>query len=232
MNIKTLVFDFDGTIVDSNELKEKAYLELFPSVSPKAKKIIEQVSSGSRKTRYQIIREILVALKDAGEIEVGDAEEEIKKLAKKWGEIVDAGITGGKGLPGAFETLWFFYNNGYGLYILSGTPLEPLRRVAGKLIESGKIPPFKNIFGRIDDNDEKTFKKEILTEIIKQEDVSAESIAVVGDGDSECEAALEAGCFFAGIANKFNGWSAKEAHFVVIDNWAELPALLDGRGKQ
>ncbi len=30
MSIKVIVFDFDGTLVDSNELKYNSYFKLFP----------------------------------------------------------------------------------------------------------------------------------------------------------------------------------------------------------
>ena len=82
MNIKVFVFDFDGTIVDSNRLKDEAYFELFP-VSPKAKEIIAGYK-GCRKTRYQIIREILLALKELGEIDFSDLEAEVKARAIKF----------------------------------------------------------------------------------------------------------------------------------------------------
>ena len=151
MNIKVFVFDFDGTIVDSNRLKDEAYFELFP-VSPKAKEIIAGYK-GCRKTRYQIIREILLALKELGEIDFSDLEAEVKARAIKFGEIVEQGIVGSNGVLCAFDLLWFLYNNQYPAYILTGTPLEPLKKIIGKLVKSGKVPPFKDIYGRIDDKD-------------------------------------------------------------------------------
>lgn len=203
MSIKILVFDFDGTIVDSNKLKERAYFELFPLANQKAKNLIGKISQGSRKTRYQIIREILLALKEAEKIEFEDIEKETSKYAQKYGEIVEKRIIDSNGIPGAFEGLWFFHNNKYVLYLLSGTPLEPLRQTVKKLELKGKIPPFKKIYGRLDDTDEKLFKEQAIADIIKTEGVRAEEIALIGDGISEREAALKTGCLFIGIANNF-----------------------------
>lgn len=197
MSIKILVFDFDGTIVDSNELKDKAYFELFPLADEKTKEIIREISQGSRKTRYQIIKEILMALK------FENIEKELEKYIQKYGEIVGKGIVESRGVPNAFEGLWFFHNNKYILYLLSGTPLEPLRQVVEKLVAKGKIPGFKKIYGRVDDSDERLFKEQVIAEIIKTEGVLAEEIVLIGDGPSERDAALKTGCIFIGVANDF-----------------------------
>lgn len=225
MTAKVLVFDFDGTLVDSNQLKDGAYFELFPS-SQKAKEIIGRYK-GSRKTRYQIIREILVALKEAGEIDFSDLEDEVRECVKKFGEIVEKGVVESKGIPGAFETLKFFHDNKYSIYILSGTPLEPLRKTVEKLVESGKIPPFKGIYGRIDDKDEKLFKEEIIAEIMAREGVSEKQMALVGDGKNERDAALEMGCLFIGVGNESNHWGPEEKHFIVIKDLTEFRFLFE-----
>lgn len=200
MSIKILVFDFDGTIMDSQKIKDKAYFELFPLADEKTKDIIRKIrkiNQGSRKTRYQIIREILSAL------EFKNIEKEIKNYVQKYGEIVEKGIVEGKGIPGAFEGLWFFRNNKYILYLLSGTPLKPLSQIVEKLVSKGKIPSFKKIYGRVDDRDEKLFKEQVITDIIKREGVKTKEIAVIGDGASERDAALKTGCLFIGITNDF-----------------------------
>ena len=225
MNPKVLVFDFDGTIVDSNQLKDGAYFELFPS-SQKTKEIIGQYK-GSRKTRYQIIREILVTLKEAGEIDFSDLEEEVRDRAKKFGEIVEKGVVESHGVPGAFELLRFLHDNKYAVYILSGTPLEPLQKTVEKLIETGKIPPVKDIYGRVDDKDEKLFKEEVIVEIMEREGASEKQIVLIGDGKNERDAALEKGCLFIGIANESNHWELEEKRFVVIKDLTEFRSLFE-----
>lgn len=226
MAIKTLIFDFDGTIVDSNELKNKAYFELFPRVSQKAKELIGEISCGSRKTRYQIIREILSALKETGEINFSDVEEEIKRCAEQYGKIVENEMLKNNGVPGAFEELWFLHNNKYALYLLSGTPLKPLLKTVEKMVASGKIPPFKKIYGRIDDADEKLFKEQVIAEIIRAEGVSVKEIALIGDGVNERDVALEVGCVFIGVANESNHWKTDNV-FPVITNLKELTLKLN-----
>lgn len=218
MPIKVLVFDFDGTIVDSNEIKNRAYFKLFPLVSQKAKEIIGNISRGSRKTRYQIIREILSALKEIGEIKFNNMEKEVEKYTLKFGEIVEDKIINSDGVHGAFEELWFLYNNKYVLYILSGTPLAPLQQTIKKMVMSGKIPPFKKIYGRIDDTDEKLFKERVLSEIMEAEKVLAEEIVLIGDGKNEREVAIENGCNFIGITND---------NFSVVHDLKKLRFLLE-----
>lgn len=217
MAIKILIFDFDGTIVDSNEIKNGAYLELFPLANQKTKELIGKISYGSRKTRYQIIGEILSTLKEIGEISFSDIEKEIERRAEQYGEIVKREILKNNGVVGAFNALWFYFNNKYALYLLSGTPLRPLQQIVEKMIANKKIPPFKKIYGRIDDIDEVFFKKQVLTEIIKLENVLAREIVMVGDGESERNAALGAGCNFVGITNKSNGWEKNDIFPVFID---------------
>lgn len=222
---QVVIFDFDGTIVDSNEIKNNVYLELFSSVSGQAKKNIEKISKESRKTRYQIIREILCFLQKTGELTVEDTEQDVQKYAREWGEMVEDRIINCKEVPGAFKALKFLSDNQYVLYILSGTPRKPLRKIVGIFIESGKIPPVKDVCGRDDDTEEKEFKKKVITGIMKKEKVLANQITLIGDGKNECEAALETGCTFVGIANDSNHWNQKERRFIVLENLTALPTL-------
>ncbi len=63
--IKIIVFDFDGTLVDSNEIKFNAYYDIFPKNDDYTKIIDNILNRFREKSRYFIIKEIL---QQAGEI--------------------------------------------------------------------------------------------------------------------------------------------------------------------
>lgn len=220
--IKVLVFDFDGVIADSNKVKWGAYYRLFPS-SKKTRKIISQIDRLNG-TRYEIIRKILKALQEAGEIEFRDIEREMAERAKQYGEIVEKAILQDEGIPGAFKSLWELIDN-YRLYLNSGTPQEPFCKVVNKLIESKKIPPLNGIFGRPSKiKEEITAKQQNLLAIIKKENVTPKEVIFVGDSEIDRKVAENIGCLFIGVENEFSQWSAQ--NFPIIKNLRNLPRLI------
>lgn len=222
---KILLLDFDGTVVPSNQIKDGAYFELFPDISPGAKDKIGKMSKGSRKTRYQIIRELLVFLKEEGEVEYTDLEAEVDKLAIKYGEVVEEGILNSEGIPGNFEELWSYHKKDYAFYLISGTPQEPLSKVVNQLVADGKIPPPQGIYGRLGDADELQFKKEAIDDILEKEETEAAEVTFVGDGDNDYKAAKDKGCEFVGVTNESNNWKEDEVDFKVIERLKELEPI-------
>ena len=57
MSIKVIVFDFDGTLIDSNQLKHDAYYKLFPSDGFHKEIITEVLGEIFEESRYVILRE-------------------------------------------------------------------------------------------------------------------------------------------------------------------------------
>ena len=88
MGIQVIVFDFDGTLIDSNQLKYDAYFKLFPADDRHAPIIRVVLSEIFEQSRYVILEEILLRLayrKDAL------LREKVKELAGFYNEIVVAG---------------------------------------------------------------------------------------------------------------------------------------------
>ena len=88
MAIKVIVFDFDGTLIDSNRLKYDAYFALFPEDEWHAKAIGEVLSEIFEASRYVIFEEILQRL---GGKAAKDLKRKVSELADQYNDIVLAG---------------------------------------------------------------------------------------------------------------------------------------------
>ena len=104
MTVKVIVFDFDGTLIDSNQLKYDAFFKLFPFDAP-PKNIIEEVlGEFLEESRYVILREILKRV-DTETINENELDNRVQELAIKYNDIVVDGTKHCKEKPGAEEVL-------------------------------------------------------------------------------------------------------------------------------
>ena len=62
MEPKVIVFDFDGTLIDSNRLKYDAYFELFPKDKLHSQAIETVLATKYEESRFSILAEILHSL--------------------------------------------------------------------------------------------------------------------------------------------------------------------------
>ena len=88
MGIQAIVFDFDGTLIDSNQLKYDAYFKLFPAEYRHVRVIQKVLSESFEKSRYIILEEILKRLGVREAVTLG---KEVQALAGGYDEIVVAG---------------------------------------------------------------------------------------------------------------------------------------------
>jgi phosphoglycolate phosphatase-like HAD superfamily hydrolase len=185
MAVKVIVFDFDGTLIDSNQLKYNAFFELFPSDSLHKEIITDVLDEFIEKSRYVILREILKRI-NRKTINEDDLDYRVHASAKKYNDIVVDGAKRCKEKSGAKEVLESLSKR-YNLYLSSTTPETSLKDTVKHRNWEGF---FCDIFGYPND------KTSVLFDIIKRESISPGDLLVVGDGKSDRDSADKAGCKF------------------------------------
>ncbi|MCG6878086.1 MAG: HAD hydrolase-like protein [Deltaproteobacteria bacterium] len=219
MKHRIIVFDFDGVIIDSNQLKFDAFFQIFPE-NRIPREIIQKVLERQReRTRFKIIEAILKRACGEHGFEPGELQRNIHRYAEAYNRIVEQGAIDCREIPGIRNTLEEL-SNFHPLYINSATPIEPLRRIVSA---RGLSPFFREIYGG------PAPKSENLRLILQTESVTAEKMLFVGDAESDAEAAATTGCCFIGLRNAFNRFS--DETFDVIDNIWDLPGTIHGVSK-
>ena len=191
MTIKVIVFDFDGTLVDSNQLKYNAFFELFPSDSLHKEIITGVLDEFIEKSRYVILREILKRI-NRKTINEDDLDYRVHASAKKYNDIVVDGAKRCKEKSGAKEVLESLSKR-YNLYLSSTTPETSLKDIVKHRNWEGF---FCDIFGYPND------KTSVLFDIIKRESINPGDLLVVGDGKSDRDSANSVKCEFFRISNE------------------------------
>lgn len=180
--MKVLVFDFDGTLVESNQLKYDAYFDLFPGDAYHSGIIRQVLADSYEESRYVILEKILRLLGAENE----RLEEQVNMLAGQYNAIVLEGVKHCPECPGAEAVLRQLYQV-YPLYLSSTTPEDALREILQFRQWSGY---FKEIFGY------PRKKAETLQTILRQERITPGQVLVVGDGESDRSSAAQVGCEF------------------------------------
>ncbi len=197
MAIKVIVFDFDGTLVDSNRLKYDAWFQLFPNDAHHAGTVKAALARIGEASRYDIIEAILKDLSRRP----GVMQSDIDALADRYNDIVLHAAKHCAEIPGAGQTLKSLVRD-YHMYVSSTTPENPLREI---IAFRGWTAYFEDIFGY------PRKKSATLGHIMATENVGAEAVLVVGDGQSDREAARANGCYFLHVDAAFDYHNFKSA---------------------
>jgi phosphoglycolate phosphatase-like HAD superfamily hydrolase len=215
--IRCVVFDFDGVLVDSNAVKQRAYHEIFASEQRDAGAAIEAVLRGDVESdRYGIIRQVLIRLGAVGGPRDGALEVRVAEYADRYNRICEEHAATCPEVPGASAALRQLSTQ-YPLYVISATPEAPLRRIVER---RGWLSYFRSVLGRPRD------KRQNLALVLERERVSADTVILVGDGRRDLEAARGAGCRFIGVRNHFNDFDPRG--LLLLDDLRALPAQVEG----
>jgi len=206
VQIRVIVFDYDGTLVDSNSIKRDAYRSLFPQNKAFYELldiVLEDVPAGSR---YDIIREMLT--RSFAENWYPDKlAAEVERLAKCYDSIATEGAAICPERPGATKLLELLAQE-YPLYLLSTTLEESLRYIAKR---RNWTHFFKLIRGF------PCNKALELKAFAKAENIKISEVLMVGDSELDMNAAEKAGSQFLYLREKT---SIRE----VLDHLAGIPA--------
>jgi phosphoglycolate phosphatase len=181
MRISTVVFDFDGTLVDSNAIKRQGFFDVVadePANTARMKTVLATVQ-GDRHTIFKSY----VETRSASGIKGPDAD----ALVRRYSDLVDSRVAEAPEMPGASHILRGLQHAGLSVFISSATPLANLARI----IERRRWRDLCNgLYGH------PNRKSDTLKAICVQLGIDACSIAVVGDGEDDFDSAMSMGCSF------------------------------------
>ena len=194
---KLIVLDCDGVILECVDAKTRAFGKLVERYGALAKqKMIDyHLAHGgvSRFLKFEwFYREVL------GREITRQENEELGRLFTQYcfDEVMNSSF-----VPGVMEFISSYYQK-IPLYIASGTPHEELTKV---IKERNLMHFFKGVYGS------PTTKKEILSNIVREEGVLSNETLMVGDSSTDLEAAVSVGTLFygrgAGFSNSKWPWA-------------------------
>jgi phosphoglycolate phosphatase-like HAD superfamily hydrolase len=181
--LKIIVFDFDGTLIESNQIKDKAFELLFgewPEYQNAMMRWHFDHNSIDRREKFRYFVEKVLGLKGRDDL--------IRKLTTKFGKITRQAVIDCPFVEGAQNFLEYI-NCRVKTYLVSATPQAELNII----IKERKLDAyFKKIFGA-------PIKKiDILKQIMESENATVDEILFIGDSPEDQHAAESLGIHFIG----------------------------------
>jgi phosphoglycolate phosphatase-like HAD superfamily hydrolase len=186
-----LVFDCDGIILESVDIKSQAFFALAESFGPDIQRRFleyhERHAGVSRFMKFEWLYTTLIGR----EITPDESED----LGRRFSRFCREAVLAAPFVPG-FPALLDEYRGRIPLFVASGTPHQELvdtlesRGIAGK---------FTGIYGTPPD------KAALLRRIIADHALDPATTVMIGDGETDYEAARQAGTLFFGRGRMFAG---------------------------
>jgi HAD superfamily hydrolase (TIGR01549 family) len=190
MPVDVIVFDFDGVILDSVEIKTRTFGELFKDFGPEAVKYVKDYhrrhGGVSRYVKFRHYYDKLLG-RDI-------TPEEMDEMDRRFNEIALEQLSESPLLPGVRQFLEYGFEH-WPMYVASGAPEKELTY----LLELFAIKDyFKGIYGSPPP------KSENLATIIGRENADPGKVLMVGDSSTDLQAAEANGTLFLGVGD-FHG---------------------------
>jgi phosphoglycolate phosphatase-like HAD superfamily hydrolase len=212
--IRAAVFDFDGVVLESVEIKTIAFRRLFED-HPEGERIVPYHLANGGISRFRKFRWFYEEVR--GE-PLSEAESE--RLGERFSELVLDEVRRCAFVPGARELLERLAPR-LPLFVASGTPEDELR---GIVDDRGLGGVFAGVYGT------PPTKAEILRRIMSERDLRPPELVMVGDAMSDFDGAAGAGVPFVGRVYADEPSPFPDGTFTVPDlaeldaRWAELDA--------
>jgi HAD superfamily hydrolase (TIGR01549 family) len=177
--IAAAVFDFDGVVLESADIKTNAFRRLFDGNEQAVAHHLENVGI----SRYEKFRYITTEI-----LGRPYTEDEERRLAERFSELVLDEVLTCPFVPGARELLERRAPE-LPLFVASGTPEDELRHIVAA---RGLDGMFVGVYGT------PATKGEILRRILDQRALERRHVVMVGDARTDLDGAREAGVRFVG----------------------------------
>lgn len=191
LQFDAIVFDFDGVLVESVDVKTRAFAALYAEFGPEIERqvIVHHLANGgiSRHVKFKHYHENLLGLEYTETIG--------KTLSAKFSRLVVDAIVAAPFVAGAQVFLENFHRR-LPLFIASGTPNGELREIVHR---RGMQQYFESIHGT------PATKGEIIKDIVRSKVLAPARVLMVGDALADLDGAREAGTAFVGRITEQHG---------------------------
>lgn len=202
--IEVIFYDFDGVLVESNQVKADAFRRLYAEHGDDvADKVVAEHIRQEGVPRGVKIRQFH---KEFLGIELSDAAH--AELAETFSAMVEDAVVACDPVPGAMQALGIPGDRRQ--YVVSGTPEDELRRIVAA---RGMEDHFEGVYGS------PRSKGEIVRELLDRLGQAPERALFVGDATADYEAARETGVPFLGRVAEWRDSPFPPGTPVVRDLW-------------
>jgi len=184
-----VAFDFDGTLVRSNQIKRDCFHETLADVRGAAAILDGLFTDRYRGDRFALFREVARRLGPGPAAAIPDPD----ALASRYGKLCRERVACAPEVPGAEVALTRLAAAGAKLFLISATPQQPLEQLVS---DRGLTRFFDLVLGA------PTGKPAHLRRVIAEHRIEVADIVMVGDGHDDQAAAAEIGCRFIAVTDR------------------------------
>lgn len=204
--IRALAFDFDGVLVESVDVKTRAFRRLFaPDGADVTERVVDYHLRNGGVSRFEkfrhIYREILARPL---------SDDRFQQLCDDFATLVVEEVVAAPEVPGANAFLRT-YSPRYPLFVVSGTPATELRDIVAR---RSMTPYFREVLGAPET------KGALLTGLLARYGLAPFELVFIGDAETDRRAAAATGVPF--IWRCTAGSALEDSHSLVIDTMTNL----------
>ena len=200
MKYQYVIFDFDGVLVESNEIRFNGFRKLFKDYPQEQVDIlVDYAKANGGVSRYKKIEYFFNEIRQEP-----TSDESVNHWAAQFSELVEQDVVEAKSVAGSVEFLEE-YSNLFDFAIVSGSDQAELRRVCGK---RGIDHFFKTILGS------PVEKKDNIAALLSELNWSHDRSVYVGDSNNDLDSAKANNLDFVGRCSGLIDWENSSVKFV------------------
>jgi len=206
--LKGIIFDFDGVIVESVQVKTDAFANLYEQYGSNiVEKVIEHHEANGGMSRFEKIK-----LYHESYLNKTITKEEIEEIANQFSKLVVKKVIDSTYVLGALEYIQKCFKK-YNLFISTGTPTDEMKQI----LNGRKIAKyFIEVYGSPDK------KRMHISKIMSKYNYYSDELIFYGDANTDIDAADNAKIPFVLIKNTFNEMLSKSFKGKIINNFIGL----------
>jgi phosphoglycolate phosphatase-like HAD superfamily hydrolase len=179
--IKCVIFDFDGVIAESVDVKTEAFKILFKDYPEHLETIAQFHIDNGGMSRYEKFRFIYKNI-----IDEALSKDKFIELCNMFSELVVEKVVSAPFVEGVPDLLDKCFNR-FEMFIVSGTPDEEIKKIVRRR-ELDKY--FREILGS------PTSKTNLVGKVLKENNYNPKEVIFIGDSRNDLKAAVDTGTHF------------------------------------